>query len=261
MIPISIVGAGPGAIDLLTLRASDRIKNAEVLLWADSLVSPEIARLAPKDSEQIKTSSLTLEEIIPILIDRCKGGKRVVRLHDGDPCLYGALTEQICALADAGIEVEVVPGVSAYQATAATLKAELTIPGLVQTIVLTRAEGRTGKPQKENLENLASIGASLCIYLSARHVEEVEKTLLKYYSEDTPVAIGYRVSWEDQWINVVPLKKMASASRDRGLNRTTLYIISPTITSTGSRSKLYTPSHKHLFRPEKTINSNTQLDE
>ncbi len=249
MIPISIVGAGPGAIDLLTLRAAERLKKAEVLIWTNSLVSPEIANLVPQECEKIPTSSLTLEEIIPLLIDRWKQGKRVVRLHDGDPCLYGALSEQICRLADAEIEVEVIPGISAYQATAAALQTELTIPGIVQTIILSRSSGRTGIPPNESLEKLASIGASLCLYLSARHVDNVEKTLLKFYPKDTLVAIGYRVSWKDESLQVVPLNQMSLTSKKFGLKRTTLYVISPALSKTKQRSKLYKPSHKHLFRP------------
>ena len=248
MNPIYIVGVGPGALDLMTLRALDRLKQAEVLVWADSLIPPQISALAPDKCERISTSSLTLEEILNLLIDKHKTGKRIVRLHDGDPCLYGALSEQICGLAEADIGVEVVPGVSAYQATAAALKAELTIPNEVQTIILTRSSGRTGTPERESLKNLASIGASLCLYLSARHVKEVEKTLLDYYQADTPVAIGYRVSWDDQWLKVVPLNQMASTSIKHGLIRTTLYVISPALNPKKNRSKLYTPSHSHLFR-------------
>ncbi len=245
---ISIVGAGPGATDLLTLRAAEHLKQAEVLVWTDSLVSPDIAALAPESCERIRTSSMTLEEVLPLLVNRAQAGKRVVRLHDGDPCLYGALSEQICGLADEGIEVEVVPGLSAYQATAAALKTELTIPGLVQTIVLSRAGGRTGVPERENLQHLASLGASLCLYLSARHVEEVQATLLQHYSAETPVAIGYRVSWPDQWLSVVPLKQMATTSREHELIRTTLYVVSPALAAGRQRSKLYSPDHKHLFR-------------
>ena len=248
MSKLSIVGAGPGAPDLLTLRAAERIKDAEVLVWTDSLVSPQIADLAPKPCERIRTSSLTLEEVLPLLINRVQQGKRVVRLHDGDPCLYGALSEQVCGLADAGIDVEVVPGLSAYQATASALTAELTIPGLVQTIVLSRAGGRTGVPERERLEQLASLRASLCLYLSARHVEDVQARLLQHYPANTPVAIGYRVSWPDQWIKVVPLEQMASASRERNLIRTTLYVVSPAMAAGQQRSKLYSPEHDHLFR-------------
>ncbi|MBE9172947.1 precorrin-4 C(11)-methyltransferase [Cyanobium sp. LEGE 06143] len=246
---VSIVGAGPGAVDLLTLRALRAIEQAEVLVWTDSLVSPEIAALAPEGCERIRTSTLTLEQVMALVQERAAAGKQVVRLHDGDPCLYGALHEQICRLADAELAVEVVPGLSAYQATAAALQQELTIPGLVQTIVLGRAGGRTGVPEKESLGRLAALGASLCLYLSARHVQEVQQELLLHYPPDTPVAIGYRVSWPDQWLQVVPLTAMAQASEERGLIRTTLYVVSPALAANAeARSKLYSASHHHLFR-------------
>ena len=250
-IPVQIVGAGPGAVDLMTLRAAHAIEQAQVLVWTDSLVSPQIAALAPAICERIRTSSLTLEEVMDVVVQRARAGLRVVRLHDGDPCLYGALAEQIAHLADAGLRVEVVPGVSAYQATATALGAELTIPGLVQTIVLSRAGGRTGLPPSESLGRLAALQASLCLYLSARHVEEVEAELLQHYPADTPVAIGYRISWPDQWLTVVPLKEMAATSRERHLIRTTLYIVSWALKAPcQARSKLYSPTYNHLFRGE-----------
>jgi precorrin-4/cobalt-precorrin-4 C11-methyltransferase len=247
--PVWIVGAGPGAPDLLTLRAARLIEQAEVLVWTDSLVNPQIAALAPASCERIRTSSLTLEQVLEVVQQRAMAGLRVVRLHDGDPCLYGALAEQICRLADAGIAVEVVPGLSAYQATAAALQQELTIPGVVQTIVLGRAGGRTGVPEREAIARLAALQASLCLYLSARHVEEVQGELLRHYPADTPVAIGYRVSWPDQWLTVVPLEQMARTSRERNLIRTTLYVVSAALRPrSGTRSKLYSASHQHLFR-------------
>ena len=244
-----IVGAGPGAPDLLTLLAARTIEQAEVLILTDSLVNPQLAAMAPQDCERIRTSTLTLEEVMLLMLDRVKQGKRVVRLHDGDTCLYSALNEQLCRLLDADVAVEVVPGLSAYHATAARLKSELTIPGLVQTIVLGRAGGRTGVPESESLERLASLKASLCLYLSARHVEEVQRELLLHYPADTPVAIGYRVSWPDEWISVVPLKDIDRVSRERELIRTTLYVVSPALAAPGGpRSKLYSASHNHLFR-------------
>ena len=248
MNPISIVGAGPGAFDLLTIRAQQRLKSAEVLVWTDSLIPLQLTTLVNDSCEKIKTSSLTLEEIILILIKKHKEGKKIVRLHDGDPCLYGAVSEQICRLNDEGIEVEVVPGVSAYQATAATLGFELTIPDLTQTIILSRADGRTGKPERESLHKLASIQSSLCLYLSARHVEEVQSVLINYYPSNTPVAIAFRVTWPDELITVVPLTEMAKTSKEKNLIRTTLYIISPTLKIGSNRSKLYNPTHSHLFR-------------
>jgi precorrin-4/cobalt-precorrin-4 C11-methyltransferase len=244
-----IVGAGPGAPDLLTLRAARAIEQAEVLIWTDSLVNPQLAAMAPEGCERVRTSTLTLEEVMAVMLERTAAGKRVVRLHDGDTCLYSALHEQLCRLLDADVEVEVVPGLSAYQATAAALQAELTIPGLVQTIVLSRAGGRTGVPEREQLQQLAALQASLCLYLSARHVEEVQAELLLHYPADTPVAIGYRVSWPDQWLQVVPLAEMARASQERELIRTTLYVVSPALAAPGAaRSRLYSASHHHLFR-------------
>ena len=248
MTKISIVGVGPGAIDLLTIRAADRLKNAEVVLWADSLIPEEILSLAPKSCEKVPTSSLTLEEIIKTLINKCREGKNVVRLHDGDPCLYGAISEQICRLTDEGIDIEVIPGISAYQAAAATLKSELTIPQKVQTIILSRAKGKTGMPNKENLKNLADINASLCLYLSARHIDEVQEILLKSYPSETQVAICYRIGWEDEWIKIVPLKEIAETSKRNNLIRTTLYIVSPAFNNSSNRSKLYSSQHSHLFR-------------
>jgi precorrin-4/cobalt-precorrin-4 C11-methyltransferase len=244
-----IVGAGPGAPDLLTLRAARALEQAQVLVWADSLVNPQIAALAPDSCERIRTSHLTLEEVVEIVLSRAAAGRRVVRLHDGDPCLYGALAEQICRLSDAGIPVEVVPGISAYQAAASELRRELTIPGLVQTIVLSRAGGRTGVPERESLARLASLRASLCLYLSARHVEEVQAELLLHYPPQTPVAVGYRVSWPDQWLTVVPLSEMVRTTHERRLIRTTLYVVSPALADAGeARSQLYSPGHRHLFR-------------
>ena len=215
MNPISIVGAGPGALDLMTIRAQERLKAADVLVWTDSLIPIQITSLVKDDCEKIKTSTLTLEEIIHVLIEKHNEGKRVVRLHDGDPSLYGAISEQICRLNDEGIKVEIIPGVSAFQATAATLGFELTIPNLTQTIILSRADGRTGKPEKESLQKLASIQSSLCLYLSARHIEEVQSILVNYYPADTPVAIAYRITWPDEWIKIIPLSEMAKHLKNK----------------------------------------------
>ena len=243
------MGAGPGAPDLLTMRAHQRIKEAQALIWTDSLVSPAIAALAPPDCARFSTRSLTLEAVMEVMLERVRAGQRVVRLHDGDPCLYGALHEQICRLAEAGVDVEVVPGVSAYQATAAALGQALTIPGMVQTVVLTRASGRTGTPEREALKQVAALQASLCLYLSARHVEEVQEELLLHYPPDTPVVIAFRISWPDERLLVTTLDAMAATTAAHKLIRTTLYLVSPALAaSPAARSRLYAPSHTHLFR-------------
>tara|TARA_B100000579_G_C22831508_1_gene856269 strand:+ start:1518 stop:2270 length:753 start_codon:yes stop_codon:yes gene_type:complete len=246
---ISIIGVGPGAADLLTIRAVNKIKIADVVVWTDSLISPEIIQLVSRESELISTSSLTLEEILPIMISKTKEGKKVVRLHDGDPCLYGAINEQIKLIEKENIKVEIIPGISAYQATAAALKSELTIPEITQTIVLCRASGRTGTPERESLEKLAALKCSLCIYLSARHVKQVQKLLLKFYPPQTPLAIGYRVSWKDEWMTLTTIDQMEYISRKEKLERTTIYIVSPALNKQNTRSNLYKKSHKHIFRP------------
>jgi len=247
---VYIVGAGPGDPELLTLKAQRLLAQADVILYANSLVPPQILGHSRRDAMRIPTASKTLEDILPIMIDAVKSQQSVVRLHSGDPSLYSAIGEQMQALAQADIPFEVVPGISAFQAAAATLQAELTVPALVQTIILTRISGRTDVPDAEELASLAAHQASLCLYLSARHVEASQEKLMQHYGPDTPVAVCFRVGWPDEVIEVVPLRLMASTTREQDLIRTTLYIISPALAQTPeARSRLYNPSHEHLFRP------------
>ena len=205
-----------------------------------------------EDSEKIKTSTLTLEKITSLMIERFSEGKNVIRLHDGDPCLYGAIKEQIEILKQKNIESEIVPGISAFQAAAAYHQSELTIPEITQTIILTRAEGRTGMPEKESLKDLARHKSSLCLYLSARHIKNCQKTLLEFYPPETKVIVGYRVSWDDGWTSLIELKDMEKFTLEKGLIRTTIYIVSPAINSIINRSNLYDPSYNHLFRNKKS---------
>ena len=251
---VYIIGAGPGDPELLTVKAHKIISSADVILYADSLVPKEILETAKPKAELIPTGNKTLEEIVPIMIQRVKENLAVVRLHSGDLSLYSAIQEQIEALIAAEIEFELIPGISAYQAAAAKLKTELTIPGLVQSIILTRISGSASKvPEKEELATLAAHQASLCLYLAARHVETAKEKLLEHYPADTPVAICYRLSWPDEKIWVVPLESIAEKTRKENLIRTTLYVISPALReekNNGSkkRSFLYHPQHSHLFR-------------
>jgi precorrin-4/cobalt-precorrin-4 C11-methyltransferase len=255
---VYIVGAGPGDPDLLTVKAQKLLNCADVILFADSLVPEEILELCRQDAEIIQTANKTLEEILPIMIERVRSHKSVVRLHSGDPSLYSAIHEQMHLLAEADIPFEVIPGISAFQAAAAKLKIELTVPGLVQTIILTRISGRTQVPPREELASLAQHQASLCLYLSARHVASSQAKLLEHYPDDTLVAICYRIGWQDEKIMVVPLDKMADCTTEENLIRTTLYVISPALSQSvgkaryskkvGLRSHLYHPQHNHLFR-------------
>jgi precorrin-4/cobalt-precorrin-4 C11-methyltransferase len=254
---VYIVGAGPGDPELLTVKAQRLLMQADVILFADSLVPKEILEIVRSDAEVVRTANKTLEDILPLMIDRVRSHKSVVRLHSGDPSLYSAIHEQIQALAAAEVPFEVIPGISAFQAAAARLNVELTVPGLVQTIILTRISGRTQVPPAEELESLAAHQASLCLYLSARHVEDAQTKLLQHYSADTPVAVCFRVGWSDEQIWVVPLSQMAEVTERENLIRTTLYLISPALKAVntgfkedGRRSRLYNPEHTHLFRPK-----------
>ena len=245
---ISFIGVGPGDPELLTIKALKKIKIADFVIWTDSLIPEKILDFTKEGSENIKTSSLNLDQITAIMIKKFQEGKNVIRLHDGDPCLFGAIREQIEILKKEKIEIEVIPGVSAFQVAAAYHEAELTIPDVTQTIILTRAGGRTGMPEKESLKELSKHNSSLCLYLSARHVKRSQETLLEFYPPNTKVIVGYRVSWEDGWTAVIELKDMKKFTLDRKLFRTTIYIISPAIRNSSNRSNLYNPSYSHIFR-------------
>ncbi|QYX31794.1 precorrin-4 C(11)-methyltransferase [Sphaerospermopsis torques-reginae] len=245
---VYIVGAGPGDPDLLTVKAQKLLSRADVILFADSLIPEHILDICRQDAEIIKTANKTLEEILPIMVTAVRSHKSVVRLHSGDPSLYSAIHEQMQLLTEANIPFEVIPGISAFQAAAAKLKIELTVPNLVQSIILTRISGRTEVPAREELASLAAHQASLCLYLSARHVANAQAQLLEHYPPQTQVAICFRVGWPDEKIRVVPLDKMAECTQEEQLLRTTLYIISPALLPVTGRSRLYHPQHNHLFR-------------
>lgn len=262
---VYIVGAGPGDPDLLTVKAHRLLAQADVILFADSLVPEQMLQSIRSDAEVIRTAHKTLEEILPIMVARVRAGRSVVRLHSGDPCLYGAVQEQMQALLEAEIPFEVIPGISTFQAAAAKLRVELTVPGVVQSIILTRISGRTQVPEAEELSTLAKHQASLCLYLSARHVEEAQQRLMQHYLANTPVAICFRIGWQDERILLVPLNQMAEMTQAENLIRTTMYIISPALAATTvpkaiadqnfasaivqTRSRLYHPEHNRLFRP------------
>ncbi len=252
---VYMIGAGPGDPDLLTVKAQKILKQADAIVFADSLVPRQILQDVRPDAELIRTGNKTLEEIVPLMIERVKANLSVVRLHSGDLSLYSAIYEQMQALAAAEIPFELIPGISAFQAAAAKLGAELTVPGLVQTIILTRISGRASAvPESEELASLAAHQASLCLYLAARHVEAAQEKLLQHYPANTPVAVCFRIGWPDEKIWLVPLDKMAAITQEENLIRTTLYVISPALRGvegnlSEARSRLYHPEHFHLFRP------------
>ena len=245
---VLFVGAGPGDPDLVTLKAHRALGRADVVVYAGSLVPQEVLRHAPATAALHDSAPLTLEEVMAIVVPAARAGKRVVRLHSGDTSLYSAIQEQMTRLDEAGIAYEVVPGVSAFQAAAAVLKAEFTLPEVVQTVILTRAEGETPMPEGESLAELARHRATLCVFLSARLAERVQEQLLTAYPADTPAAIVYRVSWPDQKVILTELGRLAEEVRRHKLSRTTLIVVGEAVSRRRNRSRLYDAGHGHIFR-------------
>lgn len=244
---IYFVGAGSGAPDLITVRGANLIKKADVIVYAGSLVNPEILN-DRKDTCQIYNSAkMTLEEVMQAMIPAERAGKLVVRLHTGDPCVYGAHREQMDWLDKEGIKYEICPGVSSFCGAAAALKAEYTLPDVSQTVILTRMEGRTPVPPKEKIELLASHNATMVIFLSAGRLEELSKRLIEGgYSKDTPAAIVYKATWPDEKVIYTTVSKLAQDGQ--GITKTALITVGDFLGNEYNRSKLYDPSFTTEFR-------------
>lgn len=246
---VYFVGAGPGDASLLTRRALALLRRADLLVTADSLVMAQVADLAGPRARIIGSSSMTLEEIVGEMLGAASQGLVVVRLHSGDPSVYGALAEQIALLRSARVPFEIVPGVSSIFAAAAALGVELTVPGGAQTVVLTRQGRRVPTPDSERLRHLASSRASLGIFLSASAVRDVQRELLAGgLSSDTPAAVAYRVSWPDQLVERTTVGGLVEVVKKHGLRRHALLLVGEALGSTDRRSRLYDPGHAHIFR-------------
>ncbi|MGG4451434.1 precorrin-4 C(11)-methyltransferase [Brevibacillus porteri] len=250
-----IVGAGPGDPDLITVKGLKLLQKADVIMYTDSLVNEELVALGNPNAEVMQSSGMALEEMVEQLVERISSGKTVVRLHTGDPSIYGAIMEQIALLKEKGIEVEIVPGVSSVFAAAAAVGAELTIPDLTQTIILTRAEGRTPVPEREKLRALAEHHCTLALYLSATLTKKVVRELVEAgWSEDTPVAVVQRASWPDQLIVRTTLKNLDEDMGKNGIRKHAMILagwaLDPNIhdKSEQYRSKLYDKTFTHGFR-------------
>lgn len=249
-----IVGAGPGDPDLITVKGLKLLQEADVVFYTDSLVSEELVAKANPQAEVIKSSGMALEEMIAVIVDRIKSGKKLVRLHTGDPAMYGATMEQMALLKREGIECEIVPGVSSVFAAAAAVGAELTIPELTQTLILTRAEGRTPVPEREKLRELASHHCTIALFLSATLTKKVTKELLEAgWSEDTPVAVVQRASWPDQLILRTTVGKMDEDMGKAGIRSHAMILAGWALDThihenDEYRSKLYDKTFTHGFR-------------
>ncbi len=246
---IHFVGAGCGAPDLITLRGKKHIENADVIIYAGSLVNKELLQYAKKDCAVYDSARMTLEEIIKVIADAEGKGLTTVRLHTGDPSLYGAIGEQMRELEKLGIEYDITPGVSAFSGAAAALKAEYTLPDVSQTVIITRAAGRTGVPGSEDLRSLAAHKATMVLYLSTGLLDKVEGDLIAGgYDADTPAAIVYKASWADEKVCRCTVGTLSQTAAANGITKTALVTVGKFLEGSFSRSCLYDPSFSTEFR-------------
>ncbi len=246
---IYFVGAGSGAPDLITLRGARLLERADVVVYAGSLVNPALLEMCKAGCQIHNSAKMTLEEVMDVMIPAEQAGQCVVRLHTGDPCVYGAHREQMDVLDTHGIAYEVVPGVSSFCGAAAALKAEYTLPDVSQTVILTRMEGRTPVPEKEKIELLASHGATMVIFLSAGQMETLSERLQAGgYAADTPVGIVYKATWPEEKVVRTTVGQMAQAARAHDITKTALITVGSFLGSTYARSKLYDPTFTTEFR-------------
>lgn len=246
---VHFVGAGPGACDLITVRGMNRIKEADVIIYAGSLVNPELLSYAKADCEIYNSAHMTLEDVVSVMREAEAAGKETVRLHTGDPSVYGAIREQMDLLDGYGIAYDVCPGVSAVFGAAASLACEYTLPDVTQTLILTRAEGKTLVPEKENLRSLAAHRASLVLYLSSGLARKVRQDLLfGGYAEDTPVAVVYKATWPEEKIIRTTLAKLPEDMEAAGITKTALIIVSPALGSVYEKSRLYDAAFATEYR-------------
>lgn len=247
---VTFVGAGPGAADLITVRGARALQAADVVVWAASLVAAEVLRYAPDGAEVVDSATLTLESTVDIYRRAAADGLHVVRLHSGDPALWGAMQEQLEQVHALGLPVEVVPGVSAYAALAAAVQRELTVPEVAQSVVLTRLEGgKTPMPAGETIRGFAAHGTTMAVFLSAARARQLADELLAGgYPEDTPVVVGYRVTWPDELVLHCTVATLAATVREHKLWKHTLFLVGAALGHHGTRSHLYHPGHFHGFR-------------
>jgi precorrin-4/cobalt-precorrin-4 C11-methyltransferase len=250
---VSFVGAGPGAADLITIRGARLLRHADVVIFAGSLVDRELVNLYATRADVYDSAGMTLSEVIGVMMDSIAAGRQVVRLHTGDPSIYGAIQEQMEALDQLGVDYQVVPGVTSAFAAAASLRQELTLPEVSQTVVITRVEGRTPVPEREALSQIAKIGATMVIYLSVGMIEKVVEQLLEgAYTPQTAIAIVCRASWADEQIIRGTLADIAAKVRESGIDRQAMIIVGDVLAARSeglkARSLLYDGGFAHGFR-------------
>lgn len=247
---VYFIGAGPGDPELITVKGQRLIQQCPVILYAGSLVPEAVLAQAAADATVINTAELHLDQIVAHIEDAARNGQDVARVHSGDPCLYGATGEQMRRLDALGIDYEIIPGVSAYAASAAILKRELTLPNVSQSIILTRVAGKTDMPDRESLSRFAEHQATMAIHLGVTRIHKIVEQLVPHYGEDCPVAVVYRASWPDQDYVVGTLSDITDKVREKGFTRTALVLVGRVIAQDGfDESFLYNEEKPHIFRP------------
>ncbi|MCI1960037.1 MAG: precorrin-4 C(11)-methyltransferase [Clostridia bacterium] len=248
---VDFVGAGPGAEDLITVRGMKLIENADQIIYAGSLVNKELLKYAKKDCKVYNSAYMTLEEVIKAIKAAEKTNKNTVRLHTGDPSIYGAIKEQMALLEKENIKYRVCPGVSSFCAAAASLNLEYTLPDVSQTVIITRTEGRTKMPEKEDISLLAKHNCTMVVFLSAGLLGVLTEKLKKGgVSGDTPAAIVYKASWPDEKKCICTVDELEKTAEKENIKNTALIIIGRVLNSEFERSKLYDPSFSTMFRNE-----------
>ena len=246
---VHFVGAGPGAPDLITQRGAALLQTADCIIYAGSLVNPALLGLAKADCTIYNSAKMTLEDVISVMRENEKNNKTTVRLHTGDPCLYGAIREQMDRLDAENIPYDDTPGVSSFCGAAAALNAEYTLPSVSQTVIITRMEGRTPVPEKEKLQSLATHGATMVIFLSIGLVNQVQQALLQgAYTASTPVAVVYKATWPEERIVRCTVGNLAESVQRAGITKTALIVVGDFLGTQYDRSKLYDPTFTTEYR-------------
>ncbi|MCI8584715.1 MAG: precorrin-4 C(11)-methyltransferase [Lachnospiraceae bacterium] len=245
---VTFIGAGPGDPELLTIKGKKRIDEADVIIYAGSLVNPQVLSDAKEGAKIYNSAAMDLDQVIEVIKDAEEKGLKTARVHTGDPAIYGAHREQMDRLDALGISYEVIPGVSSFLATAAVLKKEYTLPGVSQTVILTRMEGRTPMPPKEKLLDLAKHNATMIIFLSVGMLKEMSEILRQAYREETPVAVVYKATWEDQKIVYGDLTNIAERVKEAGIQKTALTVVGDFLGDEYELSKLYDKTFTTEFR-------------
>lgn len=247
---IHFVGAGSGAADLITLRGKKFLEEADVVIYAGSLVNPQLLEYTKQGCNIYNSAKMTLEEVLEVMTAAEEEGKTTVRLHTGDPCLYGAIREQMDVLDEKGIAYDYCPGVSSFCGAASALNLEYTLPNVSQSVIITRMAGRTPVPEKESIESFAAHHATMVVFLSTGLLEELSKRLIEGgYEPDTPAAIVYKATWEDEKSFVCTVETLAQTAKENGITKTALMIIGNAVAHNSyERSKLYDPGFTTEFR-------------